>query len=181
MRKLLIILISTSFLACAPKLAHVEWQSSQQKSLDFVSLSDSTQSFSQSELQLLHDFYASQLQAFSGHHFCISLVPSYEEQILSPWYFGYLVLGPLWPVQPRKMQLKLALHAKITSPQGAKLRITFYEQENLNHELFWYGIFRRKAINHAIFMMHKKMVQRLNQHILLGDQPVDAGIISDFL
>jgi hypothetical protein len=177
MSRLILFILALGLQACAPNLAYLAEPVAVSPNTSLY-LVDSAAHFSPAQQRQLQQFYATQLQEFSTYHIALQFTPHWEQQIWSPWYAGYLLLGPLWPAQPRLVQVQLQLHARISAPDGRTYNMVFVESETLRDQLFWYGLWRNQPVRTAVDLMHHKLAAQLVQHLRQWQQPADRTIHS---
>lgn len=128
-------------------------------------------------LQLQHA-YAHHLNGAisAGCTLHLSFAGDVREHYASPWYFGILLLAPLWPAMPREDDISIRLAAELIC-EGVKVQsATLWEEEH--PRLFWYGPYRNGYMQEHADMVHRKLVARLKQS-LLQNFPADESIRSD--
>lgn len=78
-----------------------------------------------------------------------------------PWvpYLGCAILGPLWPYMPRQGHMRLTLNLQIESQGHALHAIKFIEEDDFQMSI--YGPYRTSAIQNQIYMMHKRLQDRV--------------------
>lgn len=184
--------LTLSLTACAPQFAHLDsqWNESSHQlptppthsQVPQVTLQMQTMPADTQSHLILAEAYAKALplapesNPYTVH---IDLKPQWSDTLLSPWYLGCLVLGPLWPAMPRIMELQIEMNATIIDQRGTTHRVQIVEQERIDKELFWFGLYRQEPIDRGVQMLHRKLMARLHEQIQQFSMPVDQGIASD--
>lgn len=178
--KFFVFIFSLLLVACAPALYH-------EKALGEVSQrEDSPISFFATENgdsilfpQELKNAYAEKLQEAipAGCNLQLHFQGDVEEHYLSPWYLGIFILAPLWPAMPREDDIVINLSAELVCENVTVQSAKLLEEEH--PKLFWYGAYRRGAIQKHANLIHEKLAVRLKQ-ILMQNNPVDESIYFAF-
>lgn len=127
----------------------------------------------------LQTFYAKELSAAipDGCTLRLNFDGTVEERYASAWYFGILLLAPLWPAMPREDDLTVKLEASLVCEETLAEKIFLVEEEH--PRLFWYGPYRNGFVQDHANWIHTKLLSRLKQ-ALQQNVPADATARSDF-
>ena len=90
---------------------------------------------------------------------------------------GIFILAPLWPAMPREDDIVINLSAELVCENVTVQSAKLLEEEH--PKLFWYGAYRRGAIQKHADLIHEKLAVRLKQ-ILMQNNPVDESIYFAF-